>query len=330
MKDKILVFGTGSVADVLAEEIDCNKVDIIAFINSNISIKEFHGYDVIQPENIMNYEYDYIIIASGYYLQIEKILLEIGIDKNKIIGFIFDEDESYQGMSRSLSEYLDMRYNRNRIYSMLKTNRLYPNLYASVLWKNNCFSCIDKDFVKEQLMSLLAQEIERKQVKGSVAELGVFRGDFTVVINRALPTRKIYLFDTFCGFDMKDVNDDDTIKNKENELLKFHDTSEEFVLSRLNMQEGQCIVRGGVFPDTFDLHDEKFCFVSIDLNMYQPILKSLELFYPRICVGGYIMLSCYNAPFYEGTRKAIIDYCDKSGINFLPVPDLYGSVIICK
>lgn len=330
MKEKVLIFGTGSVAEVLVEEIDSNKVEIVAFINSNIQIKEFHGYRVIQPEQMKSYEYDYIIVASGYYLQIEKILLELGIDKNKIIGFIFDEDESYQGMSQNLGNYLDIRYNRNHIYSMLKTNRLYPNLYASVIWKNNCFSRVDKDFVKEQLMSLLAQEIERKQVKGSVAELGVFRGDFTVSINRALPMRKIYLFDTFCGFSAEDVNEDDNIKNKENELLKFHDTSEEFVLSRLNVREGQCIVRGGVFPDTFDLYDEKFCFVSVDLNMYQPVLKSLELFYPRVCAGGYIMISCYNAPFYEGTRKAIIDYCDEHNINFLPVPDLYGSVVICK
>lgn len=330
MKDRVLVFGTGSVSEVLVEEIDYNNVDIIAFINSNTSIKEFHGYCVIQPEYIINYEYDYIIIASGYYLQIEKLLLEIGIDKDKIIGFIFDEDESYQGMSRSISEYLDIRYNRNRLQSMLKSDRLYPKLYASVIWKNNCFSQVDKDYVKEQLMFLLASEIERKRVQGAVAELGVFRGDFSVVMNRALPNRKMYLFDTFCGFETADVNEDDNVKNKENELLKFHDTSEELVLSRLNIQEGQCVIKKGWFPDTFDLYDEKFCFVSIDLNMYQPILKSLELFYPRVSVGGYILLSCYNAPFYEGTRKAIIDYCDRLGINFLPIPDLYGSAIICK
>ena len=247
MREKVLIFGTGSVAEVLVDEIDCNKVEIVAFINSNSSVNTFHGYKVIRPKQINDYEYDKIIVASGYYLQIERILLEWGVNKNKIIGFIFDEDESYQKISESITEYLDKRYNRNQLFPMLRTDRLYPSLYASVLWKNNCFSQIDKDFVKEQTMALIAQEIERKDVKGAVAELGVFRGDFTVVINRALPKRKIYLFDTFCGFVTEDVNEDDTIKNKENELLKFQNTSEEFVLSRLNVQEGQCIVRGGCF-----------------------------------------------------------------------------------
>lgn len=42
-------------------------------------------------------------------------------------------------------------------------------------------------------------------IKGNVAEAGVFQGDFSSVINSVFHPRKLYLFDTFEGFDEKDV-----------------------------------------------------------------------------------------------------------------------------
>ena len=327
-KNTIIVFGTGSVAKAFLEEVSC-ETKIVGFVNSNEEVRDFYGYKVITPEEIKEYEFDYIVVASGYYNEIESKLLALGCDKNKIVGFIFDEIESYREMSDAISYFLDKRYHRDMIKMFLKTDRLYPEINASVVWKNNGFKKIEKDFVREQLMNFMAQEIERKKVFGAVAELGVYRGDFTVVINKVLPQRTLYLFDTFCGFGEEDVQNDPTIENKTNEILKFHNTSEEFVLSRLGKPD-LTIIKKGWFPDTFDLWDKEFCFVSIDLNIYHPVIKALELFVPRVSGGGYILISCFNAPFYDGTRKAVIDYCDKENLSFLPIPDLYGSVVICK
>ena len=41
--------------------------------------------------------------------------------------------------------------------------------------------------------------------KGECAEAGVFEGDFAKWINQYFPDRKLYLFDTFEGFDMRDI-----------------------------------------------------------------------------------------------------------------------------
>lgn len=327
MGKRIVIFGTGSVAKVFLDEVS-EETEIVAFVNSNEKVKDFYGYKVIMPEQICEYDYDYIVIASGYYNEMEGKLLALGYDKKKIIGFIFDEIESYQEMAGAISAFLNKKYQRDIVKSFLKTDRLYPQIYASVIWKNNAFKKVEKDFVREQLVAYMAQEIERKKTEGAVAELGVFRGDFTMVINRAFPSRKLYLFDTFCGFDAKDVSDDVNIENKANEILKFHDTSEAFVLARLDYPE-VVTVKKGWFPDTFDLEEERFCFVSIDLNIYDPVMSALKLFVPRMIAGGYILISTFNAPFYEGTRKAVIEFCDREKITFLPVPDLYGSVVIC-
>lgn len=43
MKKKILVFGTGSVANYLFDQLDFEKVEIEAFINSRDDVKEFRG-----------------------------------------------------------------------------------------------------------------------------------------------------------------------------------------------------------------------------------------------------------------------------------------------
>lgn len=47
--------------------------------------------------------------------------------------------------------------------------------------------------------------IHEKNILGSVAEAGVFQGEFASVINSSFPEKILYLFDTFEGFDARDV-----------------------------------------------------------------------------------------------------------------------------
>ncbi len=328
--EQILVFGTGSVADEFEKLIDCNKVKIIAFINSDDRIKSFCGYDVITPYAVKDYEYDYIVIASGYVHKIMKVLLQIGVKEEKIISYIYDEAKTYQDIFDNINIYLDKTYNRGKVKSWTKDNRKIPMIYPATLWKDECIlSDFYKDFVREQTVSLVGNVICQNEVGGAVAELGVFRGDFTIIMDRVFQGRKLYLFDTFEGFMIQDVEADVTIHNETGELGKFKDTSVEFVLSRLS-GSNEVIVKKGYFPDTFDLFGENFAFVSIDLNLYDPVKRALELFYPRMQKGGYILVSDYLAPFYEGTKKAVDEWSRETGVKFVPVADFYGSVLIVK
>ena len=52
-----------------------NNIDVLAFINSNFKDEFFFDKKVILPEQIGLYEYDYIVIASGYVKKITDILL---------------------------------------------------------------------------------------------------------------------------------------------------------------------------------------------------------------------------------------------------------------
>lgn len=284
--DRLLVFGTGSVAEKFLSMVDCNKVDILAFINTKTTATKFHEYDIIRDYDIKNMSYDYIVIASGYTLAIRKILENVGAAEDKIISYIFDDYEVLDSLGNIINEELDKKFNRGHISRWLKDGYNLPRFSPAVLWdEERNVKRVYKDFVREQTIALCHEVISQMGIKGSVAELGVFRGDFTVVLNDVFKDKRIYLFDTFSGFDEKDVAEDDTVDNKMGEKEKFKDTSPDYVLTRLKYRDN-VVVKKGYFPDTYDLEDEVFSFVSIDLNLTKPTKDALDIFWPRMELGG--------------------------------------------
>jgi len=186
---------------------------------------------------------------------------------------------------------------------------------------------INLDYVRYKTLELCADEVREKKVKGQVAELGVYKGDFTIKLNLLFPDKKLYLFDTFSGFDAKDLNHDSEKYNTADQ--DFSDTNEAYVLSRLKHPD-MCIVKKGYFPKTAEGLKETFSFVSIDADLYEPILAGLQFFYPALSKGGYIFIHDFNNSEYLGARDAVMQYCKEEGISFVPIPDIGGSVVISK
>nr|MBP3723991.1 class I SAM-dependent methyltransferase [Campylobacter sp.] len=168
-------------------------------------------------------------------------------------------------------------------------------------------------------------QIKERKISGNVAELGVYKGDFACFLNAQLNDRKIYLFDTFSGFDQNDL-DTNEICGDEN---VFKDTSVSYVLSRMPFKNN-IIIKKGYFPDTAkDLEDE-FCFVSLDADLYKPIYFGLDYFYPRLAKGGYIFIHDFQSITYPGCKQAVYDWCDKNKNNFVPILDRCASCVITK
>ena len=178
-------------------------------------------------------------------------------------------------------------------------------------------------------MGLLAQEIERRGVEGAIAELGVYRGGFTKFISRAFRNRRYYLFDTFEGFDEKQIARDTKVFNASGH--DFTDTSVEHVLGMID-PDSRCevIVRKGFFPSTAEGLEDTFAFVSLDADLYDPTLDGLKYFYPRMAQGGYIMVHDLMAERYQGCRKAVYEFCNDQKIFFVPLPDAICSALIVK
>jgi O-methyltransferase len=184
------------------------------------------------------------------------------------------------------------------------------------------------DYVRLSSLVLYAQEIKSRKIPGAIAELGVYKGKFARYINQHLPESKFYLFDTFEGFDQKDIAVEQSNSYSDG-TQDFTNTSVTEVLNRMPKKE-MCIVKQGFFPGTAEDLEETFSLVSIDTDLYEPIYQGLVYFYPRLSKGGYIMVHDYNNKDYPGAKDAVRKYCSENGISFTPIPDAMGSAIITK
>ena len=186
------------------------------------------------------------------------------------------------------------------------------------------------DQVRLSTLELISFEINKRKLSGSVAELGVYKGKFAKYINKYFPERSLYLFDTFEGFDKRDVSSE-LQKKYSTGSQDFSDTSERAVLEIMPFPE-KCIPIRGFFPESAKAVNpsECFVFVSLDADLYEPIYSGLNFFSPRLVSRGYIFVHDFNNDHYKGARKAVEQFCAEQQIHFVPIPDSAGSAIIVK
>ena len=188
---------------------------------------------------------------------------------------------------------------------------------------------MEKVKARKDFLYRFAEIVEENNRKGNVAEAGVFRGEFAKEINRAFSDRMLYLFDTFQGFDSRDFQYEKIPSNAYER--HFQNTSVNYVLSRMKYKE-KCIVKQGYFPDTAVDVQDVFCFVSLDMDLFKPIYEGLKFFYPKMTVGGVILIDDYFSKAYPNVKEAVAAYEKEFGIGLLKVPigDNNGLVVIKK
>ena len=102
------------------------------------------------------------------------------------------------------------------------------------------------------------------------------------------------------------------------------------VLKKMDNKD-DVIIKQGLFPASLCGLEEKFCFVSIDVDFEESIYAGLKYFYPRLVSGGYIFVHDYNG-ILPSVGKGINRY--QNEINSLlckiPICDNNGTVIISK
>lgn len=148
------------------------------------------------------------------------------------------------------------------------------------------------------------------------------------------PDRPLNLFDTFEGFDRDDEQNDldaNLVSDRVIRDTSFLDTSVELVLSKMKNPE-QVRIFKGYFPDTIPAEEKRFALVSLDTDIYPPMLAGLEYFYPRLSEGGFIMAHDYNsANFFDSVHKAVEEFERRHGrVAKIPIADEMGTLIITK
>ena len=161
-------------------------------------------------------------------------------------------------------------------------------------------------------------------LEGNLAEFGVFRGGSSLITIEANQRKKpIYLFDTFEG--LPQVHDGNDAYWKHGEMSE---TSVEFVQSFLNYPKAEYFK--GFFPDSAKSikSDEKYCFVHIDVDIYQSMLDGCLYFYEKVVPGGVMLFDDYGDLSCPGAKKAIDMFFSK--MPEIPIALGCGQAIIIK
>jgi O-methyltransferase len=199
----------------------------------------------------------------------------------------------------------------------------------SVSWKRANFVYKTFDYVRYSSLELIAREIYENKISGNVAELGVYQGDFAQYINQIFPDRKLYLFDTFEGFNEDDVRIEKTNKNYVPDEDEFKATDVTIVLNKMKYKKN-CIIKKGYFPETAKDVDDTFAFVNIDVDLSEPIYNGLCWFYSHLEKGGYIFVHDYNNRRWTGAKEGVKKFVKEYGIPYFPLSDGAGSVVFVK
>lgn len=176
-----------------------------------------------------------------------------------------------------------------------------------------------------------ALDLVRQLPEGDYAELGTFRGiTGSLIFARKAPGAVFRCFDTFAGFDDRDLADDrlDTKQEKG----AFANTSLDLVKQRIaGGEHPELAFHVGFFPETYaGLEDRKFRFIHIDMDLAEPITKALEVFWPRMVDGGIILVHDYKSERYPMAAEAVDGFFNAKGITVWPLSDRLGTAMVIK
>ncbi|MCL2019504.1 MAG: TylF/MycF family methyltransferase [Oscillospiraceae bacterium] len=218
----------------------------------------------------------------------------------------------------------------DEIHEQLKNELCVPEHKIIKFWEQNNNNTLN--FLNRvSWLEPFSMHLNIHNISGSIAEVGVLQGDFSQHLNRLFPDRRLYLFDTFEGYDTRDFTEEQ-IKNEVADIFQnssdfLPETSVELVMSKLPYPD-KAIIKKGYFPETFDITDEKFCFVFLDLNLYNPTKSGLEIFYPLMSRGGVILIHDYFFGGQNGVSRAVDEFLNENSIFAVPAGDNTAVAII--
>jgi hypothetical protein len=77
----------------------------------------------------------------------------------------------------------------------------------------------------------------------------------------------------------------------------------------------------GWIPERFpDVADRRFCFVHVDVDLYEPTRAALEFFHPRLSPGGVVLFDDYGFSTCPGARRAVDEFAAGVPERIVEVP----------
>ncbi|MBA3727545.1 MAG: class I SAM-dependent methyltransferase [Armatimonadetes bacterium] len=159
-------------------------------------------------------------------------------------------------------------------------------------------------------------------VPGDFIETGVWRGGCCILMRGVLAAnlidnRKVYVADSFAGLpppnaDLFPQDAGDILHTIPELSVSLDEVKTNF--ARYSLLDEQVVFTKGFFSDTLpSLEADPFAVIRLDGDMYESTYVALEALYPKLSLGGFIIIDDYGAT--EQCRKAVTDYRAKFDIG---------------
>lgn len=183
------------------------------------------------------------------------------------------------------------------------------------------------DLARFYAFCLNVGQVLRDGVPGDLVELGVYKGNSAGILATFARRygRHTFLFDTFEGFDQRDLHGVDS-----KHPVQFRDTSVAGV-QKLIGTEGVTYVQG-FFPESTQkiTMPQKIAVAHVDCDLYDPMKAGLQWFYPRLSPGGLMLLHDYSSGHWPGATRAIDEFFKDLPEKPILLPDKSGTAIVRK
>ena len=191
-------------------------------------------------------------------------------------------------------------------------------------------------FAKETRLYTISELIDnhvfKKGIPGHFAECGCFRGHSSYVIASLLKQQEFrhtyWIFDSFEGISEKSAIDNEGEgAGIPQEFLKATMENLQKVLQPFAFVS----IHKGWIPEVFDtapVASEKFAFLHIDVDLYEPTRACLEFFYPRLSPGGVVFVSNYGVSHWPGSIQAVDEFVAQNPPTFFLKNQVEGCVIV--
>ena len=205
MLKSIIIWGIGERTNIYMRHQYFRGCEIKGFVDSNKYGTLFYEKPVWEPIKLpeLMMDTDYLIIANYFVAEIFAQCLDLGVDREKILftdwidePFVSKNQEKIFELAPELKK--DLELNRYRLIEMNEKDATDANRQVGNGKYSHPYYMLD--YFRYRSFEYMSEILEEDGVQGELAEFGVFRGQFSALINQRFPNRKLYLFDTFEGF----------------------------------------------------------------------------------------------------------------------------------
>ncbi|WP_434290102.1 class I SAM-dependent methyltransferase [Clostridium botulinum] len=187
-KLKIIIFGVSNGYESLKCNINFDKAEILALADNDIKKQGgiINNISIISPNKIYSYNYDYIVIASQYYSEIQKQLLDMGVQLQQIISYYYKPSDTNYDIKYNkdifnlfLKEDIEEKDKRYLLPIAKNIKKIYNKNYKE---KEDKWSCTNLNYAKSIIEELL-KEIKEIGIEFKdcfkVLDVGCAKGYFT-------------------------------------------------------------------------------------------------------------------------------------------------------